>query len=91
MHEVVMVVAVVLYGARCAPPPGPQDDPPVDAGPRCARACARLDTNHCPEGLPTEAGTPCETICENALTDLYDLECVAELPGCDLVPCQLAP
>lgn len=48
---------------------------PVDApsgydgsdGGSCQAACASLSGAGCPEGLPTEAGTSCESFCDQAM------------------------
>lgn len=91
---------VACSGCQPQPQPAPIPEPVpvvvVDAGPPldasrldiCAKACRNLRAHGCPDGQPTPAGTPCETVCredraqsEARLSTRY-LECLASLTSC---------
>lgn len=96
-----IIVAAFLAGCNgCSPRPGPSPipgpiPPPVaDAGPqpppepstKYQRACGRLRQLNCPDGLPTPAGTPCETVMEEGERRGFthvDPDCISHIAQCD--------
>ncbi len=86
--DVILVAAVMLIGARCLPSPDPDPNTP---DPSCVAACTHLRDLGCEEGQPTDDGATCEEVCENGMSERYDLGCVAEVIYCDMTGCELDP
>lgn len=93
----VLPIAAVIALASCsvgnAPPPEPLppiEDPVLDAGPSCARACKNIDALHC-DGFAPDGGT-CKQGCANLTASIpapHLLTCLAKALTCvDARNCQ---
>lgn len=70
-------------------PPGPIPAPDGGLPPTCGGACERARTLGCSWGLPTAAGTPCETVCADTVASglvALDLACLARMARCEDEP-----
>jgi hypothetical protein len=92
------IIVAFLAGCNCSPRPGPlpvpgplptvpdaAPQPAPDTRTRYERACDRLRKLGCSDGLPTPAGTPCETVMEEGerrgLTHVSP-ECIEHMTAC---------
>ena len=89
---VLMVLAVLSWGARCThPPPGPEPVPsPVPTQdttnpPTCAGVCQHWADLGCAEADGTPGGASCVEVCESIMNSgvfEWDLRCKSSVPSC---------
>lgn len=82
-RALVLLIALLAFGAHCGGPVQPDPDIPKDTH-LCDDACANLQELGCPEGDPLPDGTTCTEFCvktQNAGSALNPT-CVAKIQSC---------